>query len=189
MFPYINFQVDMNSPPGTTAKQHDHCRMSRTQELDALLEARYIELFGEEHHIEDLPSIQDVTTHKIQQIKADKPNIDRRYEKAMAEYRRSKEAEITRYNFSPDINIPESVYAYDKTLATINEPQKVLNQQVLNQLDEVLEIEIDTMEKKEIDGTDDQIPNNDTISKKKQKKEMWKNRRNMARRIKRGLQS
>jgi len=161
--------------------------MSRTQELDELLETRYIELFGEEHLTEDLPLLQEVKNHKIHQIKADKPTTDRRYEKAMVEYQRSKEAEITRYNFLPDINIPTSVYFYDKTLsntAILSEPQEVPDQGALNQSDEVLEIDIDPMEKKEIEEPDDQMLNN-SISNKKRKREMWKNKRNLARKIKR----
>jgi len=82
------------------------------RELDELLESRYKELFGEDNLKEDIPLVEEFHRTHIEKInKLETPIIpdDIQFERAMSDYRRDKDADITRYNFFVEINFPPTM--------------------------------------------------------------------------------
>lgn len=180
----------MNNQQVNTTSPHNMSKTSKDLSLDELCEARYLELFGEDNLIEDIPLLKEVkiptAEERINRIKMDTISLNLQYKKAMAAYQRDKEAEITRYNFCPDFDIPPSVRCCEKTPVNIT---TVINEPTIDAScpEEVIVVNIDPVEKMEIEGVtkNSQTTSNLTISNNKRKKEMWKNKRNLARKIKR----
>lgn len=82
--------------------------------------------------------------------------LNLQYKKAMPEYQHNKEAEIIRYNSCPDFDIPPSVRCCEKTpvntTTIINDPKiYVSNQESTTVTEEVIEVNIDPVEKMEIE--------------------------------------
>lgn len=138
------------------------CSSESIRSLDELLETRYRELFGEDYLYEDISQLH---TEKINKLDAPGIPVDVQYERAMAEYRRELEAEVTQYQAGSTINFPPTMRC-----VKIPDPE------------EGLELNIAPEEVNEIIGT----PLQDTspqLSGRKRKREDWRIRRNMARKM------
>lgn len=136
--------------------------------LDELLEATYRELFGEDYLYEDMLLLR---TEKINRLDVPEIPVNIQYERAMAEYRRELENEVTQYQM-------ESTISFPPTMQYIKVPDP----------EEGLELNIDPREITEIMGIPDAAVKAEEatskLSNRKRKKEEWRTRRNMDRRMK-----
>jgi len=161
--------------------------------LEELIEARYIELFGREYLEEDTPFIEEVnpqtTVERLNQIKATAITFNVKYNKAMAEYQRYKEAEVTRYNFNPALRIPSSVICVDKTLIPHTPAHEEIETEDPVKSQQIVDICIQPTKKVKIETVDTNLHGMTalTMSNNKRKKEMWKYQRNLKRKLKHNL--
>jgi len=96
-----------------TTQQPDTNNSTRIPWLEQRIKTKCLELFGEEHLLDDMPLLTDTQpltkTERINRIQIDKAKITIQFEKAMAAYKREKEATITRYNFEKEMQIPPTL--------------------------------------------------------------------------------
>ena len=159
------------------SNQHQDRKHLRTKWLDQLLESRYRELFGDDHLIEDLPLVNQLNDENRQQINVLQTttlSTDRQYERAMAEYQREKEAEITKYNFQVMMETPPTLQCQEKSVAIKMSPETPVI------IDEPMEMTISHQEEMEIIREVNEIKTDGrTESKRQQKKKCWINRRKL----------
>lgn len=140
--------------------EHVHHQPTQTN-LQMILQQKYLELFGEEYLHEDTQILNNpqpsIITHHINKLTISKLPRNIQYEKAIAEYQRDKEAEITKYKFKSTFTFPPTMRCIKITDTTpeIKQIQPTINNNI-------------------------PVP----ISNRKKKKEEWRNKRNQARKTK-----
>jgi len=168
----------MASQPKEDPPHRKQDRKHRSTEwLDQLLESRYRELFGDDHLAEDIPLVNQLNIEGNKQVnvlQATPLSKDRQYERAMGEYRREKEAEITKYNFQVPIAFPSTIQLKKKPLDHTSPETLVIN-------DEPMEITISPQEAMEIVGETKvpELPDVQGESKRQQKRKCWAYRRKL----------
>lgn len=172
-----------NTPSG-----HNINQSAKTLRLEQMIEAKFLELFGEEHLHNDKPLLKNIQiiNKRINTIQADTIPLDIQFEKAMATYKRDKDAAIKKYNFEKEMRFPPTLRCQIKEAAGV--PSQTIDD-FENETEDAIQIKIDSTEKATIE---EQIPTSDNIShlaisNKKRKRELWAYQRNLARKIQKGL--
>lgn len=163
----MNLQQEEDPPNRHQDRKHSHSGW-----LDQLLESRYRELFGDDYLTEDIPLVNQLHQERnksINMLQATTLPVHRQYEQAMAEYRREKEAEITRYNFQTPMDFPPTL----RLQPTVDTPPEIVT-------DEPIVMNISLQEEMEITG-EDKVPEVGTQSesKRQQKRKCWAYRRKL----------
>ncbi|XP_022172418.1 uncharacterized protein LOC111035203 [Myzus persicae] len=152
-----------NTPSG-----HNINQSAKTLRLEQMIEAKFLELFGEEHLHNDKPLLKNIQiiNKRINPIQADTIPLDIQFEKEM--------------RFPPTLRcqIKEAAGVPSQTIDDFE-----------NETEDAIQIKIDSTEKATIE---EQIPTSDNIShlaksNKKRKRELWAYQRNLARKIQKGL--
>jgi len=157
-----------------TPNRHQGYKHNRTKWLDQLLETRYQELFGDDHLAEDIPLVNQLNqenNNQINVLQATTLPIDKQYERAMAEYQREKEAEITKYNFQVAMDFPLTLQC---------QPIVSTPSEVSAMTDETIEMTISPQEEMEIIG-ESREPEVGVQgeSRRQQKRKSWAYRRKL----------
>lgn len=164
--------------------------------LEAVINKKYVELFGEEYLQEDTLTLrQQIQEEKINLLQSDIIQSDLIYRKAMAEYKRSKEAEVTKYSLEKEILIPSTVKCQEKGMRTNYgntdqlEPSFVVTNINKETTEDILQVKINAVEKEEIEtGLEvTHAISNLSVSNKKRKRQLWAYNRNLARKRQRAL--
>jgi len=153
---------------------------SNNESLDQLLHDKYLELFGADHLTEDLPLLTIVNTES--EYQSDDKQINRlhgvfttnsiSYQKAMADYKRQRQAEIRKYHFDLDITFPPTMKCV-RTALEVRSPTR-------QKEEDEIEIQLSREDEEEIIvESPEKVPE---VSQRQKKREAWANRKRIARR-------
>ncbi|KAE9532813.1 hypothetical protein AGLY_009894 [Aphis glycines] len=161
--------LEQEEDPPNRHQDHKH---NHNGWLDQLLKSRYKKLFGDDYLDEDIPLVNQLhqeNNKNINMLQATTLPVHRQYERAMAEYQREKEAEVTRYNFQTPMDFPPTL----RLQPIVSTPPGIM-------ADDPIEMTISPQEEMEITG-EDEVPEAGTQSesKRQQKKKCWAYRRKL----------